>query len=83
MRRLSAPAAMVALAVIFMGLHFWLGEFWQLGVQFLILAGVLRALGVQAFEEDQERIKRELADLRAATDLVLDRTDRIQRRLPE
>jgi hypothetical protein len=40
-------------------------EFWQLAVQFAILAGLLKRLSVQAHEEDQEYIKAELAELKA------------------
>lgn len=35
-------------------------EFWQLAVQFLVLAGVLKVVGLQAYEEDQEQIKSRL-----------------------
>jgi hypothetical protein len=40
-------------------------EFWQLAVQFAILAGLLKRLSVQAHEEDQEHIKAELAELKS------------------
>jgi hypothetical protein len=40
-------------------------EFWQLAVQFAILAGLLKRLSVQAHEEDQEHIKAELAEVKA------------------
>ncbi|MGD9711390.1 MAG: DUF6766 family protein [Thermomicrobiales bacterium] len=39
-------------------------EFWQLAVQFALLAGLLKWIGVRAFEEDQEEIKAELAQVK-------------------
>lgn len=35
-------------------------EFWQLAVQFALLAGLLRFIGVQAYEEDEEDVKHRL-----------------------
>jgi hypothetical protein len=32
-------------------------EFWQLAVQFALLAGLLRVIGVTAYEEDEEDVK--------------------------
>jgi hypothetical protein len=40
-------------------------ESWQLAVQFAILAGLLKWLKVEAYEEDQEEIKAELAEIKA------------------
>jgi hypothetical protein len=40
-------------------------EFWQLAVQFAILAGLLGWLNVHAHEEDQEQIKAELEEIKS------------------
>lgn len=45
-----------------------LSEMWQLALQFAILAGLLKVIGVQAYEDDQETIKRRLDQL--STDLA-------------
>ena len=39
-------------------------EFWQLAVQFALLAGLFKWLNVQAYEEDQEKVKSELAEIK-------------------
>ena len=44
-------------------------EFWQLAVQFAILAGLFRAIGVVSYEEDEEELR--------------DRLTRIERLLEE
>ena len=41
-------------------------EFWQLAVQFALLAGLFRWIGIHAYEEDLEDVKRELAEIKAA-----------------
>jgi hypothetical protein len=38
-------------------------EFWQLAVQFALLAGLFQFIGVRAYEEDTEDIKEKLDDL--------------------
>lgn len=43
-------------------------EFWQLAVQFALLAGVFRFIGVQAFEEDEEEVKQRLIRLEEKLD---------------
>lgn len=35
-------------------------EFWQLAVQFALLAGLLKVIGVSAYEEDEEDVKARL-----------------------
>jgi len=40
-------------------------EFWQLAVQFALLAGLLRWIGVRAYEEDVEDVKKEIAEIKA------------------
>lgn len=39
-------------------------EFWQLAVQFALLAGLFRWMGVWAYEEDLEEVKSELAEIK-------------------
>src|SRR5215204_6127558 len=39
-------------------------EFWQLAVQFLVLAGVLKAIGLQEYEESVEVANSKVDDLR-------------------
>ncbi len=41
----------------------WQSEFVQLAVQMALLAGFFKAIRVQAYEEDQEAIKRRLDEL--------------------
>ena len=43
-------------------------EFWQLAVQFALLAGFFRFIGVQAYEEDEEEVKQRLIRLEAKLD---------------
>jgi hypothetical protein len=40
-------------------------EFWQLAVQFALLAGLLRVIGVTAYEEDEEDLKEHLNRIEA------------------
>ncbi|MBX3072108.1 MAG: hypothetical protein KF883_16500 [Thermomicrobiales bacterium] len=39
-------------------------EFWQLAVQFALLAGLFKWAGVRAYEEDVEEVKAELAEIK-------------------
>lgn len=39
-------------------------EFWQLAVQFLVLAGVLKMIGLQTYEEDTEQVKADVAEIK-------------------
>lgn len=43
-------------------------EFWQLAVQFALLAGVFKVIGVQAYEEDEEEVKQRLIRLEEKLD---------------
>ena len=43
-------------------------EFWQLAVQFALIAGVLKAIGIQAYEEDVEETKQMIRQLEAKID---------------
>lgn len=58
-------------------------EFWQLSVQFLLLAGVLKALGVTVHEEDQARVEEKVdriaADTRALSDVEVKRVEKTYR----
>jgi hypothetical protein len=40
-------------------------EFWQLAVQFALLAGVLKWIGLQAHEEDQEKVKQGIGEIKS------------------
>ncbi len=40
-------------------------EFWQLAVQFALLAGLLQWLGIRAYEEDVEELKQELKSIKS------------------
>ena len=40
-------------------------EFWQLAVQFALLAGFFQFMSVKAYEEDQEEMKQQLARIEA------------------
>lgn len=48
-------------------------EFWQLAVQFALLAGLFKVIGVQAYEEDVEEVKQELAELQRKLDHLVER----------
>lgn len=43
-------------------------EFWQLAVQFALIAGVLKAIGIQAYEEDVEETKQMIKQLERKID---------------
>lgn len=43
-------------------------EFWQLAVQFALLAGVFKVIGVEAYEEDEEDVKQRLTRLESKID---------------
>ena len=94
-----ATLFMVALALIAMGVHLWMGwnafveesathgesamwsdymiqwlrdtfenlqsEFWQLAMQFAILAGLFHFIGVAQYEEDEEELKQRLDRIEA------------------
>lgn len=45
-------------------------EFWQLAVQFALLAGLLKVIGVSAYEEDEEDVKDRLARIEAKLDEI-------------
>ena len=51
-------------------------EFWQLAVQFALLAGLFKWIGVRAYEEDLESVKTELAGLKAMLEEMSDRSNR-------
>ena len=99
---------MAAVALVFLGIHFWSGweafvddaashgssatwpeywivwtrdtvenlqsEFWQLAVQFALLAGFFRFIGVQAYEEDEEEVKQRLIRLEAKLDSLTEKS---------
>ena len=48
-------------------------EFWQLAVQFALLAGMFRVIGVQAYEEDVEDVKQQLIRLEQKLDRMSER----------
>ncbi|HYI25465.1 MAG TPA: DUF6766 family protein [Thermomicrobiales bacterium] len=100
MQKFRATIMMAIVAIVCLGLHFWLGwdaaveeaathgttenwssylvewgrdtfenlqsEFWQLAVQFALLAGLFEAIAVHAYEKDQEEIKAQLNRIEAA-----------------
>ena len=39
-------------------------EFWQLAVQFALLAGLFKWLGVRAYEDDVEDVKKQLSEVK-------------------
>lgn len=41
-------------------------EFWQLAVQFALLAGLFEAISVHAYEKDEEELKAQLARIESA-----------------
>lgn len=43
-------------------------EFWQLAVQFALLAGLFKFIRVEPYEEDEEHVKQELADIQRKLD---------------
>jgi hypothetical protein len=57
-------------------------EFWQLAVQFLVLAGALKVVGVRAYEEDVEKLNGKIDDLGVGIADLNDRLDRLGKRLP-
>ena len=48
-------------------------EFWQLAAQFALLAGLFKFIGVEAYEEDEEHVKQELADIQRKLDELTQR----------
>ena len=48
-------------------------EFWQLAVQFALLAGLFKVISVEAYEEDEEHVKQQLADMQQKLDRLMEK----------
>lgn len=51
-------------------------EFWQLAVQFALLAGFFKFMGIHAYEEDQEDVKERVMRIEAKLDEMAGSTSR-------
>jgi hypothetical protein len=48
-------------------------EFWQLAVQFALLAGLFTVIGVEAYEQDQEELRQQLARMQQKLDRLTEK----------